>query len=220
MEQVSFDVFYREHAPTVLAYCLRRADRQTAEDAMSEVFIVAWRRRDEASAEALPWLLAIARRTLANQRRSVRRQGALLARLAAQPLLRPRRIRVSRVLEALAALRESDREVLRLAAWEALSSREAARVLGCTSAAYRLRLHRARRRLARALARLDVRRPARTARARFGSSPRSRSLVSEPRPDRAPARRGSSRRGRSRRARGTGGRAAAGRGCPGRAGES
>ena len=34
-----------------------------------------------------------------------------------------------------------------LAAWEELSGSEAARVLGCSATAYRIRLHRARRRL-------------------------------------------------------------------------
>jgi RNA polymerase sigma-70 factor, ECF subfamily len=51
------------------------------------------------------------------------------------------------VLEALAALSEAEREVLMLAAWEELSSSEAARVLGCSATAYRIRLHRARKRL-------------------------------------------------------------------------
>jgi RNA polymerase sigma-70 factor (ECF subfamily) len=52
-----------------------------------------------------------------------------------------------RVLDALAALPEKEREVLMLTAWEELSGSEAARVLGCSATAYRIRLHRARRRL-------------------------------------------------------------------------
>ena len=42
-----------------------------------------------------------------------------------------------------------------LAAWEELDSRSASRVLGCTPAAYRLRLHRARRKLEAALREIE-----------------------------------------------------------------
>jgi len=53
-------------------------------------------------------------------------------------------------LRALSALSPADREVLMLRAWDGLSTREAAEVLGCSTAALAIRLHRARRRLARA----------------------------------------------------------------------
>jgi DNA-directed RNA polymerase specialized sigma24 family protein len=46
------------------------------------------------------------------------------------------------------ALGEQDREVLRLVAWDGLSSAQAGEVLGCSAGAARHRLHRARRRLA------------------------------------------------------------------------
>jgi RNA polymerase sigma-70 factor (ECF subfamily) len=58
----------------------------------------------------------------------------------------------SAVTTALRRLSENQREVLRLAAWEGLDARRAAAVLGCSAAAYTLRLHRARRRLAKELA--------------------------------------------------------------------
>jgi RNA polymerase sigma-70 factor (ECF subfamily) len=44
-----------------------------------------------------------------------------------------------------------DREVLTLAAWEGLDAGEIATVMGCSRNAARIRLHRARRRLAREL---------------------------------------------------------------------
>jgi RNA polymerase sigma-70 factor (ECF subfamily) len=56
-----------------------------------------------------------------------------------------------RLNAAFAALRESDREVLRLVAWDGLSRHDAATVLDISAAVFSLRLHRARRRLARAL---------------------------------------------------------------------
>ncbi len=54
---------------------------------------------------------------------------------------------------ALEQLSESDREVLMLIAWEGLSPAQAAAALGVKAATVRVRLHRARRRLARALVR-------------------------------------------------------------------
>jgi hypothetical protein len=56
------------------------------------------------------------------------------------------------VLTALAALPEADRELLTLVAWYGLKPNEAARVVGCSTATYFVRLHRARRRLERAMA--------------------------------------------------------------------
>ncbi|MGH2922081.1 MAG: sigma factor-like helix-turn-helix DNA-binding protein, partial [Gaiellaceae bacterium] len=50
---------------------------------------------------------------------------------------------------AFARLREEDRELLALAAWEGLDPGEIATVLGCSRNAARIRLHRARRRLTR-----------------------------------------------------------------------
>jgi RNA polymerase sigma-70 factor (ECF subfamily) len=137
------------HTAAVLAYALRRTSRDDAADVVAETFLVAWRRLDDVDeGSALPWLYAVARNVLLSQRRATRRQQAIAERVAAGlpeagelPSGQPR------VLDALAALSEAEREVLMLAAWEELSSREAARVLNCSATAYRIRLHRARRRL-------------------------------------------------------------------------
>ncbi len=56
---------------------------------------------------------------------------------------------------ALAELREGDRELLLLIAWEGLEPAQAAKVLGCSRNALDTRLHRARKRLAAALARAE-----------------------------------------------------------------
>ena len=50
--------------------------------------------------------------------------------------------------EAIGTLSAPEREALLLVAWEGLEPRRAARVVGCTPAAFRARLYRARRRLA------------------------------------------------------------------------
>jgi RNA polymerase sigma factor (sigma-70 family) len=151
-----FERLYREHSPAVIAYAARRVQPDFVADVAAETFAVAWRRLDRVPAEARPWLLGVARRVIANHRRSLRRRAALLARAAeAPPPVAPAHGDGSRLLTALSELSERDRETLRLAAWEELSAEEAAQVLDCTVTAYRLRLHRARRKLARQLGRSE-----------------------------------------------------------------
>jgi DNA-directed RNA polymerase specialized sigma24 family protein len=53
--------------------------------------------------------------------------------------------------DALARLSPGDREALLLIGWEGLANDDAARVMGCSAVAFKVRLHRARRRLARLL---------------------------------------------------------------------
>lgn len=118
---------------------------------MAETFLVAWRRLDQVPEHALPWLLAVARRTLANNRRSSRRRERLTERLRVE-LGKVQVVPVEpRLLDALHTLSVDDREVLLLVAWDGLSTAEAADVLGCSATACRIRLHRARKRLAAAL---------------------------------------------------------------------
>jgi RNA polymerase sigma-70 factor (ECF subfamily) len=60
---------------------------------------------------------------------------------------------------ALAALSKREREALLLIAWEDLEPTQAARVVGCSAAAFRVRLHRARRKVAAQLERTDTAAP-------------------------------------------------------------
>ena len=147
----------------VLRYAARRVPPEAVQDVVSETFLVAWRRRVELDGEPLPWLLGIARRVAANARRGGRRRDALRRRLQGQ---RPDAVaadiaepdhgaggRDPRLAAALASLRAQDREALILIAWEGLDHRQAATVMGCSTGAFTVRLHRARRKLERALAR-------------------------------------------------------------------
>jgi RNA polymerase sigma-70 factor (ECF subfamily) len=131
-------------------YLLRRTDQATADDVLGDVLLVLWRRLDDVPAEAaLPWTYAVARRCLANARRSADRQERLVARLSAE---RPASQRDDeRLTAALAELPEDDRELLRLWAWEQLAPREIATVLGISANAASVRLHRAKRRLRNSL---------------------------------------------------------------------
>lgn len=152
-----FASLYSEHAAAVARYVQRRSDAQTAADAVSEVFLVVWRRLDDLPEDALPWLLACARRVLWHQQRSERRRSRLLQRLATvtPQLAVAVELPDSRLADPLATLSEKDREAILLTAWEGLTAEQAALVLGCSAQAFRVRAHRARRRLRDALGEHD-----------------------------------------------------------------
>jgi RNA polymerase sigma-70 factor (ECF subfamily) len=151
-ERSEVEELWRDWHRHVLAYALRRADPATAEEVVAETFVVAWRRLDDVPEPPLPWLLGVARRVLANQRRGRARQEALAERLRHESRDGSGEIDGA-VLEALGRLREADREVLLLHAWEGLDNRDAATVVGCSANAFAVRLHRARDRFARELER-------------------------------------------------------------------
>ena len=146
-----FEGLFRENYPAVRAYALRRTSGDAAQDVVSETFLVAWRRLDEVPADALPWLYGVARRVLANRRRTADRSAALEERLAgAEPRVaggdpgeRAGDAEILRI--ALGRLSEPSREALMLVAWHGLSGVRAARAAGCSRAAFAVRLHRARR---------------------------------------------------------------------------
>jgi RNA polymerase sigma-70 factor (ECF subfamily) len=142
-----FEQVFEEHFRVVSAYALRRASQADAEEVVAETFLVAWRRLDEVPRDAMPWLLGVARRVLANQRRAAGRREALRARIAGEQDGDSERGRRPPVIQALGRLSRADREILLLVAWDGLSTREAAATLGCSTTAAKVRLHRARHRL-------------------------------------------------------------------------
>ena len=127
--------------------------------------MTAWRRLDRVpDAQPLPWLYAAARKCLANELRRQDRRERLDSRIRAEARRcqdvagpEPSELVACRlaVLAALASLRPDDQEALRLIEWEQLDVAAAAQVMGCSAATFRVRLHRARRRLARALVQAD-----------------------------------------------------------------
>jgi RNA polymerase sigma-70 factor (ECF subfamily) len=131
------------------SYLRRRVDASAADDVLSDVLLVLWRRFDDIPPDAtLPWCYGVARGCLANNLRSSRREQRLFRRLAAVTELTTAEPTADPDLDvALAALPEADREVLRLWAWEDLAPREIAVVLGITPNAASIRLHRATKRL-------------------------------------------------------------------------
>lgn len=152
-----FEALYREQAGAVRRYVRRRWDAASTDDVVADVFVVAWRRLDDVPDDPLPWLLAVARRVLANRYRGGARQSALEQRMRSEQLRAgPERdvdqLERGVVWRALGDLSERDREALLLVAWEGLSSARAARVVGVRANTFAARLYRARRRFDRALA--------------------------------------------------------------------
>ncbi len=157
-DTAAFERLVDRHEGPILRY-LRGAsgDADAADDAFQETFVSAWRAassfRGELSARA--WLLAIARRALARQRRRAHatqerpmslEQLALLAGWGDPDAPDPgvafeARELVERVFDGLTP---EEREILILRDLEGFSGEETAQLLGLSLAAMKSRLHRAR----------------------------------------------------------------------------
>ncbi|HEX8005644.1 MAG TPA: RNA polymerase sigma factor [Trebonia sp.] len=151
-----FEELYLAHYPDLLAYVRRRTESpDDAADAIAETFTTAWRRIDElpAGPQARLWLYGVARRVLANQRRGESRRSALAHRLREELAVWDEGTVADHdaVREVFGRLSADDRELLSLVSWEGLTTPEIATVFGCSQGAVRIRLHRARKRLAREL---------------------------------------------------------------------
>jgi RNA polymerase sigma factor (sigma-70 family) len=149
-----FNRLHERHFEVIRRYAFRRSPT-LADDIASETFLVAWRRIDEVPDDERPWLFGVARRVRLNLERSSRRQHAVSERLAGQPdasAAAGAETPGDAVAAALTALSEPDREILLLHAWEELNRREISAVLNCSVANVSVRLHRARKRFAAALA--------------------------------------------------------------------
>src|SRR5688500_397673 len=86
MDDEQFRRLFAEHLPAGWGFSRRRcAAADVADDVAAETFAIAWRRRDDLPAPdgVRLWLLATARRVLANQRRSDGRRDRLHQRVAA-----------------------------------------------------------------------------------------------------------------------------------------
>jgi RNA polymerase sigma-70 factor, ECF subfamily len=146
-----FDALFRENVVGIASYCRWRSRSPADEqDAVAEVFLIAWRRLDHVppGEKARPWLYATARRVMAHQARANLRRSRLSEKLRAQPatVQAEEDPLAGQVHDALATLGSRDREVLLLAEWNGLTPAEIATVMRCPAVTVRGRLHRARRR--------------------------------------------------------------------------
>jgi RNA polymerase sigma factor (sigma-70 family) len=156
----AFGDLFELHARAIYNFCFRRtANWAEAEDAMSEVFLVAWRRRAQVAftsdgERVLPWLLGVAVNVLRNRQRSRRRAVAALARVdprLTEPdftddvdgrLSDEREMR--EVLGVFERLAPQEQDVLALCAWGELGYEDASVALGVPIGTVRSRLSRAR----------------------------------------------------------------------------
>lgn len=147
-DRQSAEARFREvfsHLGAVTAYARRRGSRDP-DGVAAEAMTIAWRRLDDVPADdPLPWLYGTARNlVLAEARRSAPSAAATAdGRYVDQPP-----VEIDPTLErALRGLSQLDRETLLLVAWEDLTPGQAAKALGISPVAFRVRLLRARRRL-------------------------------------------------------------------------
>src|SRR5437588_9227672 len=150
-----FHELYERYREDVTLYVRRRVAADSVEDLVAETFLVCWRKLDDVPREPLPWLYGVARKLLANHYRATAPRDMTTGLPPSEDAFLPI-ARDDVLARAFARLSEADREVLRLIAWEQLSLRAAARTLGCSQVACRVRFHRAKRRLAAHLGALEM----------------------------------------------------------------
>jgi len=174
-EPARFGALFDRHATVLYRYLVRRLGPDEAEAMVGDIFRIAFERRgayDLSRPTARPWLYGIATNLVAKHRRGEARRLRAVARLAAQrvPAIDiADRVSVEvdagdiwpRVVDAVTALPEPERDALMLHVWEGLSYGDVADALGVPIGTVRSRLHRARQRL-RELAAANGRGEART----------------------------------------------------------
>jgi RNA polymerase sigma-70 factor, ECF subfamily len=165
-----FQSFYLQHVEVVRRVVARLwGPHGDIDDAVQEVFLVAWRKRDGFAGRAEPstWLYAIARRVVlaARRRAQLRRWLGLEAAAEHAHEQTPHQIfehrEANRRLYALLErLSEKRRTVFVLHEIEGLPGEAIARILGCPVKTVWTRLHHARRQLQTLAADTDERSPA------------------------------------------------------------
>jgi RNA polymerase sigma-70 factor (ECF subfamily) len=158
--QATFEQLFRDTRTDLLAYILRRSrNAEDAADVLAETYLIAWQKLDRVpkSERAQLWLFGVARNLLIKGASRHRSGNALVERLAnelrsADPAHLPVEDERRDALRAvLAALPVRDREILTMTAWEDLTPKQIATVMGTSANIVRVRLHRARARLKRQL---------------------------------------------------------------------
>jgi len=161
-EDARFDDMYTKHRDAVWSYIVRRVARDEVDDAVADVFTVAWRKIGHSPAieEQLPWLYGIGKNVVRNVNRSANRRQRLWMRAAAVPTLDSpasdvqvvRNLDDTELLAAVSRLKPVDQELLRLRTWEELPIKDIALVVGMSPKSVESRLVRIRKNLARMLA--------------------------------------------------------------------
>lgn len=150
MRTRELEQLFHDHAAVVYSFASQRLDPHAARDVVAETFAIAWKKIDHIDEPALPWLLGVSRKVIANEHRGRRRRTAAVERLSSSETQAELASPLDRVaaLAAFNSLSANDQELLMLHGWYDLSAEDAARVLNCSKRTYAVRLHRARSRLA------------------------------------------------------------------------
>ncbi len=153
-QRARFRTLYEASFTKMYAFAVRALphDRSLVDDIVADIFLTVWRRIDDVPMppEDSLWLYGVARNVIARHQRTESRRVRLLHRLNQErpPAASQENDLHQQVAQAVDNLPRRDREAVRLVLWENLTQREAAEVLGCSENAVRIRLHRARKRLA------------------------------------------------------------------------
>ncbi|MEJ1193785.1 RNA polymerase sigma factor [Pseudarthrobacter sp. CCNWLW207] len=144
--ELAFIALYKDSYPRIHKYVLRRVDDpELAQELAADVFRIAWEKWDGAASTEIPWLFAVARNLIGNAYRGRDRQKALTEKITATAGGDAGDQGEHTAVEnALAVLRDKDRDILQLAYWDDLTIAEIAQVLDCSQSAAKVRLHRAR----------------------------------------------------------------------------
>jgi len=144
--ELAFIAIHKNSYPSVFRFVRRRVESaEIAEEIAADVFRVVWQKWDDDSQPDIPYLLTVARNLVGNAYRSRDRQQALQEKLRTTAVERFGDDSENVVVQdAMARLREQDRDILQLAYWDGLGCGEIARVLNCSESAAKVRLHRAR----------------------------------------------------------------------------
>lgn len=155
-----FAALFDRHAATIYQYMARRLGEQSAEDLVTEVFTIAFRKRAryrQDYTDARPWLYGIATNLVNQHRRDEARKYRALARTGVDPVIENHADSVAtdvtvrgvrrQLGDALARLPAKDRDALLLHVWQELSYGEIAHALDVPLGTVRSRLSRARRRM-------------------------------------------------------------------------
>lgn len=154
---VDFAGLYREHAHAARRFALYLSgDAPLADDLTSEAFVRVWTARDRVDlATVRGYLFAIIRNLFLKHVRRERRQAPLDDRFAAgSPGPEERvsdRMRLRAVLAAIRTLPELDRAAVLMRADDGLPYEEIAAALGISTTAAKVKVHRARLKLAESL---------------------------------------------------------------------
>jgi RNA polymerase sigma-70 factor (ECF subfamily) len=150
MERTDFHGLYEAHAPDVFRFAMYLTGREDeAGDITAEVFLRAWAGVGSIrQATARSYLIAIARNLVRDGRKRKARETGIEREFASGGATGEERVEFARTMKAVRALPEELREPLTMTALGGLSYEEVAAELGLTLAAVKIRIFRARQRLA------------------------------------------------------------------------